>query len=270
LAQGGPQFAWERALAAAFARRNGCLPGKGRSLITTAMLRRCHQMLWTNYDQRPWWQREVWDPALDPCIPRRTHEPQGDISLYFHQLQPLWLRHGVQWYLRVSLETGDMTWSTARARRSGLQVFGDWIRGQQPIPRPWLRDDPAGVRLFMLDFLSHVRTQVARAGPNRGNLLSPLRVNDIVTDFEKLGCQQKPCHQPHTADLAGHHDTPFRRGVDGNFSPGDFEGFANPAPALPTPTTRGPERRGVHRGAAREGRSAGSIARATVRVARAG
>lgn len=118
--------------------------------------------------------------------PRRAHEPQGDHSLYFHQLQPLWLRHGAQWYLRVSLESGDLTWTTARTRRSGLQVFADWIADQPPAPPPWLRDDPAGVRGFMLYFLSHVRAQTARSGPNRGKQLSPLRVNDIVTDVEKF------------------------------------------------------------------------------------
>lgn len=60
--------AWERALAAAYARHSGRLPGKGWTLNTSALVRRCYQRLWTAYDQRPWWQREVWDPALDPRI----------------------------------------------------------------------------------------------------------------------------------------------------------------------------------------------------------
>lgn len=177
---------WERTLAATWARRNGRLPGKNWLLNTTALLRRCYQMLWTAYDQRPWWQREVWDPELDPQIPRREHEPMGDHSIYFQQLRPLWLRHAAQWYFKISLETGSLTWSTIRARRSGLQVFGDWITSQQPAPAPWLRDDPASVRVFMLDFLAHVRSQIASTGPNRGKPLSPLRVNDVVTDVEKF------------------------------------------------------------------------------------
>jgi integrase len=177
---------WERALAAAYARHYGRLPGKGWMLNTGTVLRRCYQLLWAAYDQRPWWQREVWDPALDSRIPIRAHEPTGDHSLYFQSLQPLWLRRAFQWYLKVSLETGELTWTTARARRSGIQVFGDWITGQHPAPPPWLRDDPAGVRVFMLDYLSHVRAQLARSGPNRGKPLSALRVNDIITDVEKF------------------------------------------------------------------------------------
>ena len=177
---------WERALVSTWARRNGRLPGQGWVGNTTTLLRRGYQMLWTAYDRRPWWQREVWDPELDPGIPRREHEPQGDHSLYFQQLHPLWLRHAAQWYFKVSLETGELTWSTVRARRSGLQVLGDWITGLQPAPPPWLRDDPAAVRVFMLDYLAHVRSLTARTGPNRGKPLSPLRVNDIVTDVEKF------------------------------------------------------------------------------------
>lgn len=38
----------------------------------------------------------------------------------------------------------------------------------------------------MLDYLSHVRAQTARSGPNRGKPLSALRVNDIITDVEKF------------------------------------------------------------------------------------
>ncbi|MFE3645661.1 tyrosine-type recombinase/integrase [Streptomyces sp. NPDC059169] len=177
---------WERSLAAAYARHYGRLPGKGWGLNTGTVLRRYYQMLWTAYDQRPWWQREVWDPMLDPRIPLRAHEPLGDHSLYFQSLQPLWLRHGFQWYLKIALETGGLTWTTARARRSGIQVFGDWITGQHPAPPTWLRDDPAEVRAFMLDYLSHVRAQTARSGPNRGKPLSALRVNDIITDVEKF------------------------------------------------------------------------------------
>ncbi|MCX4750313.1 tyrosine-type recombinase/integrase [Kitasatospora sp. NBC_01287] len=215
--------AWERAVAAAFARHNGRLPSRGWLQNTTSLLRRCYQMLWSAYDQRAWWQREVWDPALDPRIPRRTHEPQGDHSLYFHQMQPLWLRHGVQWYLRVSLETGDMTWSTARARRSGLQVFADWIADRQPAPSPWLGEDPAAVRVFMLDFLSHVRAQIARAGPNRGKPLSRLRVNDIVTDVEKFyafmadsrEAAAQALAEPDWLELGPYHAMLWRRGEKG-------------------------------------------------------
>jgi integrase len=176
---------WERALAATYARRTGALPGKNWMLNTTTLLRRCYRMLWTAYDQRPWWRREEWTLALDPRIPRRAHEPSEGLSLYFHTLEPEWLRVGVQWWFKVSLETGALTWTSLRAIRSGIGVFSTWLSGQGPM-LPWLSEDPAGVRVLVLEFLGHVRTLTASTGPNRGKPLSDLRVNDIATNVEQF------------------------------------------------------------------------------------
>ncbi len=176
---------WERVLAATYARREGKLPGKSWLLNTMALVRRCYRMLWAAYDQRPWWRREEWNLALDRRIPRRPHEPSGALSMYFHSLDPVWLRVGVQWWFKVALDTSDMTWSSLRTVRSGIGVFADWL-GQQALTPPWLCDDPAGVRLLMLDFLGHVRTLTARTGPNPGKPLSALRVNDIATNVEQF------------------------------------------------------------------------------------
>ena len=84
-----PPRKWERAMAAAFARRHGALPSQNWNLRNTcAFLRRCYRMLWTAYDQRPWWQHEEWNLALDPRIPRRLHEPAQGTSLHFHTIEP--------------------------------------------------------------------------------------------------------------------------------------------------------------------------------------
>jgi hypothetical protein len=83
---------WEWAVAATYARRNGKLPGKNWLLNTTTLLRRCYRLLWTAYDQRPWWRREEWSLALDPRIPRRPHEPCHGQNLHFHTLEPTWLQ----------------------------------------------------------------------------------------------------------------------------------------------------------------------------------
>lgn len=176
---------WERALAATYARRNGVLPGKSWLLNTTTLLRRCYRMLWAAYDDRPWWRREQWSLELDPRIPRRPHEPAQGLSLHFHTLEPEWLRAAVQWWFKVSLETGALTWTSLRAIRSGIGVFSTWLSGQDAVP-PWLRDDPAEVRVLMLEFLGHVCTLTARTGPNPGKPLSDLRVNDIATNVEQL------------------------------------------------------------------------------------
>jgi integrase len=176
---------WERAIRAAFAGRQGRLPGPVWVRNTATLLRRCYQLLWAAYDRRPWWRREVWNLALDPRIPRRPHEPAGAQGLYFHQLEPAWLRLGMQWWFKVALETGALTWTTLRSIRSGLQVFADWLGQRGPVP-PWLCDDPAEVRVLMLEFLGHVRGLTARSGPNPGKPLSDLRVNDIATNVEQF------------------------------------------------------------------------------------
>ncbi len=176
---------WERAIAATYARRMGALPGRNWLLNTTTLLRRCYRMLWGAYDRRPWWQREEWNLTWDPRIPRRPHEPSGGLSLYFHNLDPAWLRIGVQWWFKVSLETGALTWTSLRTIRSGIGVFATWLGAQGPT-QPWLSDDPAGVRVLMLEFLGYVRTLTASTGPNPGKPLSDLRVNDITTNVEQF------------------------------------------------------------------------------------
>jgi len=210
---------WERALAAAFARRRGALPGRTWMGNVTTLLRRCYQMLWSAYDQRPWWRREVWNLALDARIPRRPHEPAGANSVYFYKVEPGWLRLGMQWWFKVALETGTLTWTSIRSTRSGLQVFADWLGGQEPM-RPWLCEDPADVRVLMLDFLGHLRGRTARCGPNPGKPLSALRVNDIATNVEQFylfmhdnrEAAARALDEPGWLRLGPQHATLWRRG----------------------------------------------------------
>lgn len=44
---------WERSLASSWTRCKGRLPNKDRLRRITPLLRRCHQLLWSAYDQRP-------------------------------------------------------------------------------------------------------------------------------------------------------------------------------------------------------------------------
>ena len=148
-------------------------------------LRRCYKVLWITCDPRPWWRREIWDPALEPKIPRRPHEPVGRASLYFHQLEPPWLRLGMQWWFKTSLETGQLTWTTVQGHRFALQAFAEWMNLRDPMP-PWLCEEPAEVRGLMLDFLSYVQQLTARRGRNIGKPLSPGRVKNVLTAVESF------------------------------------------------------------------------------------
>jgi integrase len=210
---------WERAITTTSARRRGKIPGQAWIRNTGALVRRCYRMLWAAYDDRPWWRREIWDLELDPRIPRRPHEPAGAHSIYFHGIEPAWMRLGMQWWFKVALETNALTWTSLRAIRPGVAVFADWLR-EQGLKPPWLCDDPAGVRVLMLEFLGHVRSLTARTGPNRGEPLSPLRVNDIATNVEQFyrfmhdnrEAAAQALAEPGWRRLGPQHSTLWRRG----------------------------------------------------------
>lgn len=212
-----PQW-WYRTLAATRARRTGELPALSTRRAIERVLRRCYQMLWWACDEQPWWQRETWGLRLDPRIPRRPHEPQGAGRISFHSLNPFWLRRGLQWYLKVHMETGELTWSTARARRGGIGFLGDYL-GQQPVPGPWLCDDAAALRAFMLDYRSHLCQLPARGGPNRGQPLSQLRITDLITDVEQFyvfmhdnqETAARALDEPGWLQLGPHHTVLWRR-----------------------------------------------------------
>jgi len=176
---------WCQLLAAGRARHEGDVPSAHTRKIVDGALRRCYQLLELACDGRPWWQREVWSLRLDPRIPRRPDEPYASWTVRFHHLDPAWLRTGLQWYLKVSAETGALSWSTIRARRGGIGVFGEFLV-QEDIKDPWLSGDTAQMRVLALEFLGYLRQRSAYAGPNRGQPLSATRVSDILADVEQF------------------------------------------------------------------------------------
>ena len=101
-----PATTWIRELLAAWTRERGRLPSAGRTHDLSLALRRCYRLLCFAYDTRDWWEREIWDLQLDPRIPRREHEPNWGYALYFDQISQRWLRRGLQWHLRIGMETG--------------------------------------------------------------------------------------------------------------------------------------------------------------------
>lgn len=216
---------WERALTITRTRHRGELPSPSWFKNTVAFLRRCYRVLWIACDPRPWWRREIWDPGLDPAIPRRPHEPVGRACLYFHQLEPPWLRLGMQWWFRVSLETGQLTWTTVHGHRFALQAFSEWMNLRGPLP-PWLCEDPAGVRGLMLEFLSYVQQLTARCGRNLGQPLSPGRMKNVLTAVESFYAfmhdNQEPAaaalDEPGWLRLGPQHAVLWRRGDKGRRS----------------------------------------------------
>lgn len=180
-----PLRGWTREMAAAVARRTGALPAPVSMRNVVTSLSRCYQLVWAEYDTRPWWQREIWNPMLDAAIPRRPHEPTGRFALYFHRIRRDWLRLGLQWHFKIALETSALTWSTLRHRLVSTVAL-DAFLVEAGVDQPWLAEDPAGVRVLMLDFLGHLRGLRARAGVNPGQPLSSLRITDVMTDAEQF------------------------------------------------------------------------------------
>jgi integrase len=180
-----PAQTWMRELLAAWARERGRVPSAGRKRDLTYALRRCYKLLCFAYDSRPWWEREVWDLQLDLRIPRREHEPGGTHALYFDRITQPWLRRGLQWHLRIGLETGQFTWSTCRVRLTGLIQFSRFL-AERGVTAPCLREDPLEVRPLMLDYLSFIHAMRSDRREGKRLPLSVHRINRLMTDVEQF------------------------------------------------------------------------------------
>lgn len=180
-----PARAWCEQIPLAYYRRMGRLPGTGSIERMRELLLRCLRLLGIAYDQRPWWQRELWDPTEDPRIPMRPHEPLGRQAARFSRIHTPWLRHGLQWHCKIGLETGAMAWTTALQRVGLIGAFDAFLVGRD-IPGPYLADDPAEVRTLMLDFLGHVRSSRATTGPAKGQLLSASHTKNLASAVEQF------------------------------------------------------------------------------------
>ena len=176
---------WQHQSALAVHRRTGALPGAGSARMLYDVLLRCYRRLWSAYDPRPWWQREIWDPGLDARIPLRAHEPAGHNTINFQPIRTGWLRVGAQWYFKVALDTGLLCWTTVRARVSALADFDTFVVGQQ-IRGPWLVEDPARVRTVMLDYLDRVKGLRATRGKRIGQPLSPASAKNLLVAVEQF------------------------------------------------------------------------------------
>ena len=146
-------------------------------------LRRIYRPLWIAYDPRPWWQREVWDPRLDTAIPLRAHEPDGEKLLNFLRVKQDWLRAGVQWWFKISLELERLTWSTLRGFLNALAELSGFLAARG-VTEPWLRERPAEVRVLMLDFLGELKSRKVKRGPTKGRPLSGAQVANHMVGVE--------------------------------------------------------------------------------------
>lgn len=181
-----PATVWMRELLAVWTHERGRVPSAARKRDLTSVLRRCYKILCFAYDARDWWEREIWDLQLDPRIPRREHEPDGTSALYFDRITQAWLRPGLQWHLRVGMETGLFGWATCKHRLSSIVTFSRFL-AERGVDAPYLCEDPLRVRPLMLDYVSFIHTMRSNTGrPRDGRQLSAHRINRLMTDVEQL------------------------------------------------------------------------------------
>jgi integrase len=180
-----PATTWIRELLTAWTREHARLPSDKRKQDLTFALRRCYRLLCFAYDTRDWWEREIWDLQLDPRIPRREHEPNWGLAMYFDQLSQRWLRRGLQWHLRIGMETGLFRWATAGRRLTSLVPFSRFL-AERGIDQPYLCEDPLAVRPLMLDYVSHLNAVRSKQSQRNDGKLSAKRIRTLMTDVEQF------------------------------------------------------------------------------------
>jgi len=166
-----PAGAWDDVLAREAARAMGRIESARGRTGRRNLFQRLYTVLWFDYDQRPWWRRDIWWPRLDARIPQRRHEPTK-VSVRWFDLEPAWLREGIKFYGRVSLETEQLVWSTIARFPDHARHFARFL-GARGIDEPRLADDPGGVRQVALDYAGFLHEQRSRHGERRGQPLGP-------------------------------------------------------------------------------------------------
>jgi integrase len=146
-----PLAEWMAAWVRAFHAAHGRLPAAGTRERAGAALGGMLPRLAVYYSDAPWWKHDLWCLRFDPRIPRRDHEPHGDASVRWDNIEPSWLREGVKFCTRLQLETGQLTWSTVMQVHVFAARFGEFALARG-LGHPALTADPSQLRALALDF----------------------------------------------------------------------------------------------------------------------
>jgi integrase len=144
-------------------------------------LRGMLRLLAVRYSDAPWWLHDTWSLKLDPRIPRREHESRGNTAVRWGELEPAWLREGFKFYLRLQLESGQLTWSSVMPQHALVFRFAAFL-ATRGIDHPALVTDPAReLRALALDFRTFLqgwkKPQPDRRSETAGDCLAPLTVS---------------------------------------------------------------------------------------------
>jgi integrase len=174
--------AWGRVFHAGHGRMASANSRQRAEVALRALLRR----LAVRYSGAAWWQHDLWSPRLDPRIPRRPHETRDAIAVLWDKLEPAWLREGFKYYLRLQLESGQITWSSVNAQRTIAFRFGIFL-ASRGISHPALTDGPSHqLRGLALDFRAFLHGWPATR-PGQPGSGSGLNARTIATNLQVIG-----------------------------------------------------------------------------------
>ena len=179
---------WTAAWARQFHADNGRLASASTRYRAHCAIRGLLRRLAIRYSDAPWWTHDVWCLRFDPRIPRRQHEPRGESTVRWDDIQPQWLRDGYTFYLYLQLESGQLTWSSVASRHVFTSRFSEFAISRG-IDHPALTGDPSQLRPLVLEFRAFLR-QWRRGTTGRkergGPLDDPLRRDHAAGDRELL------------------------------------------------------------------------------------
>ncbi|MGX9293566.1 tyrosine-type recombinase/integrase [Tsukamurella paurometabola] len=152
----------------AYQARNKRLPPVNTRRGITHLIEQLHLYLSVRCTDRCWWEHDIWDLRVDPRIPQREHEPAHDMAARLGGIEPVWLREGVRFWLRVSITAELLRWSSAVERsRMAARHLGRFLTDTGHLTDPVLADDPAQLRMVFTDFAAWLRSPGASARPDR-------------------------------------------------------------------------------------------------------
>jgi len=190
---------WMTAWSRKFHADHGRLPAPGSRTRAECVLRGLLPRLAIRYSDAPWWKHDVWCLRFDPRIPHREHEPRGESSVRWDNIQPRWLRDGYTFYLWMLLESGQLTWSSVAPWRVFASRFSEFLISRG-IDHPALTADPAGLRPLVLDFRAFLRRWRRRATGQK-EIGGPLDDRSVACTQRVIGNFYRAMHD-YKADAA--------------------------------------------------------------------
>ena len=171
---------WMTAWGRVFHARHGRMASAASRARAEIALRALVRRLAIRYSDAAWWQHDIWSLKLDPRIPRRPHETRGSTAIRWQELEPGWLREGFKFYLRLQLESGQLTWSSAMPQHAFAFRFAAFL-ASRGIDHPALTADPGQeLRAVALEFRTFLhgwgKTRQGRANHQASGGLNTLSI----------------------------------------------------------------------------------------------